>query len=150
MEVFRITKEVYSSRLTASGSANRWNKRGQNVIYAGSSSSLSTLELVVHRSAIIPADIYKVAVISIADNDKHFKQVFVSDLPEKWRSLAAYSKLQEIGAKWYNNQETLVLRVPSAVIPFEYNYIINTEHPDFTRKINLVRLENYFWDDRLL
>jgi RES domain-containing protein len=150
MEVFRITKEEYSSRLTASGSANRWNRKGQNVIYAGSSRSLSTLELVVHRSSIIPADSYKVTVISFSDNLTLFKYVSVSELPDKWRSLSAYSSLQEIGSKWYSSQETLVLRVPSAIIPFEYNYIINTEHPDFTRSIKLERLENYFWDDRLL
>jgi RES domain-containing protein len=150
MEVFRISKEVHATTLSSSGSANRWNTKGQQVIYTGSSRSLSSLELVVHRGAIQPASNYKVMVISIADDDYLVKQIQVKDLPSNWRTLAGYSALQTIGSTWYANQETLVLKVPSAIIVYEYNYIINTEHPEFSRKIQLVRTEDYFWDSRLL
>lgn len=150
MEVFRITKELYTSVLSASGSANRWNMKGQQVIYTGSSRSLSSLELVVHRGSIQPITTYKVMVISIADDDYLIKQVQVKDLPANWRTLAGYSALQMIGSTWYTSQETLVLKVPSAIIVYEYNYIINTEHPEFRRTIQLARTEDYFWDSRLL
>ena len=149
MEVFRICKESYSGKITPSGTANRWNLRGQYVIYAGSSRSLSTLELVVHRSAIVPAENYRVMVISVVDDDSLVSQVNIKDLPDGWRTLAAYSALQNIGSKWYNEKRTLILKVPSAVIPLEYNYVLNTEHPDFVRCIQLVRTEEYFWDKRL-
>lgn len=150
MEVFRISKEAYAHTLRSSGSANRWNTKGQQVIYTGSSRSLSSLELVVHRGSIQPATAYKVMVISIADDDYLIKQVQLKDLPSNWRSLASYSALQKIGSTWYDSQETVVLKVPSAIIIYEYNYIINTEHPDFDRTIQLVRTEDYFWDSRLL
>jgi len=149
MEVFKICKEEYSGSLKSSGSANRWNLRGQNVIYAGSTRSLSNLELVVRRSSIIPVSNYKVVVISIADDDYLFKQIHINELVENWRTLAAYSSLQEIGSKWYISQGSLILKVPSAVIPYEYNYIINTEHPDFTKYVHVARVEDYFWDNRL-
>ena len=64
--------------------------------------------------------------------------------------MAAYSSLQEIGSKWYVNQESLVLKVPSAVIPYEYNYVINAEHPLFADNIKIIRREDYFWDNRLI
>ena len=150
MEVFRISKETRANILTSSGSENRWNKRGQKVIYTGSSRSLSTLELIVHKSAIALTVPYKVMVISIADDDNLVKQIHINELRKDWRTLAAYSTLQNIGANWYDHQETLLLKVPSAIIHYEYNYVINTEHPDFTQKIHLVRIEDYFWDDRLL
>ena len=89
-------------------------------------------------------------VISVADDDYLIKQVQTKDLPSDWRTLAGYSALQKISSTWYNSQETLVLKVPSAIIVYEYNYIINTEHPEFSRKIQLVRTEDYFWDSRLL
>ena len=149
MEVFRICKEEYSGSLKSSGSANRWNLRGQNVIYTGSTRSLSTLELVVRRSSIAPVNNYKVMVISIADDDYLFKQIHINELVENWRTLAAYSTLQEIGSKWYISQGSLILKVPSAVIPYEYNYIINNEHPDFAKCVRKVRVEDYFWDKRL-
>lgn len=150
MEVFRISSEAYSKSLSCSGSANRWNLKGQNVLYTGSSRSLSSLELIVHKGAVKPALIYKVMVISVADDDYLTKQIQIKDLPINWRSFAAYSILQNIGSGWYKSQDSLILKVPSAVIPIEYNYMINTEHPDFPNKVRLVRAEDYFWDSRLL
>lgn len=149
MEVYRISREEYSKSLSASGSANRWNLKGQNVIYTGSGRSLSSLELIVHKNAVKPALLYKVMVISIADDDYLTKQIQIKNLPAHWRSFGAYSILQNIGSKWYTKQESLVLKVPSVIIPFEYNYVINTEHPEFRSRIKFVRTEDYFWDSRL-
>ena len=150
MEVFRISKDVHAQSLRSSGSANRWNTKGQQVIYTGSSRSLSSLELVVHRGAIQPTVSYKVMVISIADDDYLMRTVQLKELPTNWRTLVGYAALQTIGSNWYNSQESLILKVPSAVIIYEYNYIINTEHPDFSQCVQLVRTEDYFWDSRLL
>jgi RES domain-containing protein len=150
MEVFRISREQYAHRLEASGNANRWNLSGQFVIYAGSSRSLSTLELVVHRGSIAPLDEYKVMVISVADEDHLYHQIPTRTLPANWRSFAAYFELQKMGAQWFREQTSLILKVPSAVIPYEFNYLINTEHPLFKEKVALVRTEEYFWDSRLL
>jgi RES domain-containing protein len=150
MEVVRISSEVYSRTLSSSGIANRWNLKGQNVLYTGSSRSLSTSELIVHRGAVKPLLPYKVMVISIADDDYLIRQIQIKDLPTNWRSFAAYSVLQNIGSDWYHAQESLVLKIPSAIITTEYNYMINTEYPDFLSKVGLVRSEDYFWDSRLL
>lgn len=132
----------------STGNANRWNKRGEYVIYTGWQRSLSTLELVVHRKSIAPSQYYKVMVIFLPD-DASTTQINLGDLPTNWRTMSAYSILQDIGSSWYNAQKSLILKVPSAVIPWEYNYIINTRHPDYNTSVILVRTEDYFWDDRL-
>jgi RES domain-containing protein len=149
MELFRISLETYAGGLTSSGSANRWNIAGQQVLYAGSVRSLSTLELIVHRSSIKPLASYKVMVLSITDEDHLVKQIHIADLPGDWRKMAAYGTLQTIGSEWYTKQESLLLKVPSAIIIQEYNYVINTTHPEFAKKVTLVRTEDYFWDYRL-
>ena len=149
MELFRISKKNVAGKLRASGLQNRWNRDGQYVIYTGSSRSLSILELVVHRNDIGILDHYLLMVISVADRDHLMKQVMLADLPAQWRSMAAYSALQKIGSEWYQKQQSLLLKVPSAVIPMEYNFIINTEHPDFSKNVTLVRTEDYFWDRSL-
>jgi RES domain-containing protein len=150
MELFRISAEEYSNKLTSSGASNRWNKRGEFVIYTGGSRSLSTLELVVHRNFIKPDIIYKVMIISVPDSDSLIKTIQINDLPKNWRQFEAYSKLQDIGSEWIKNKSSLILKVPSAIIPQEYNYIINTEHADFKENVKLIRTEKYFWDERLL
>lgn len=150
MEVYRIAKESYSKELVASGLANRWNKDDQFLLYTGSSRSLATLELVVRRKSIALADDYRVMIISIADEESLMTPIRQSDLPENWRSISAYSKLQQMGSDWYKSRKSLLLKVPSAIISQEYNYIINTKHPDFDKKVSLVRTENYFWDERLV
>jgi len=150
MEVFKITKEAFSHQLIASGRAHRWNHDDQFVVYTGSSRSLSSLELIVSENSLLPAFKYKVMVISIADEEDLFTHLLQSELPMSWRSMASYPKLQQIGSEWYLNKKSLILKVSSAVIPKEYNYIINTNHPDFKNKVSLVRTEDYFWDNRLL
>lgn len=149
MEVFKITPVEYAHELTASGRPNRWNKRSEFVIYTGSSRSLSTLELIVHRSAIKPAIAYRVMVISISDDSALYETLSTNKLPEDWKNISAYPTLQQLGSLWYKNRQSLVLKVPSAVIPFENNFILNTRHPAFNKHVELVRTELYFWDERL-
>lgn len=150
MEIFRISVSTFANRLSSSGIASRWNKNDQYVLYAGSSRSLSTLELIVHRSSIKPLLDYKVMVISIANDAKLIKSISEADLPTDWRKIDRYNYLQDIGSTWYTTNETLVLKVPSAIIPKEYNYVINTRHAGFKDNVRLSFVENYFWDDRLL
>lgn len=149
MEVFKICREKYSNSLNASGVPNRWNKKDEFVIYTGSSRSLSTLEMVAHRSYINISSQYKLLIILITD-ESLIKELNINDLPENWKSIEAYVELQEIGSKWYHSNESLVLKVPSAIIPQEYNYIINTKHLLFKTHIILQDIDDFVWDNRLL
>jgi RES domain-containing protein len=148
MVVYRISREEYAT-LTSSGVANRWNKSGEKVIYAGASRSLSTLELVVHRSGIKTTKVYKLIQIFFPDEPDLIEQIPISSLPKDWKNLVAYPVLQEIGSKWYNSKKSLILQVPSAIISQEFNFLINTTHPLFS-KVKIIKIEDYFWDDRLL
>ena len=152
MEVFRISRDKFSHKITASGKSNRWNLDDQFVAYTSGSRSLCSLELVVHKASIAPAHKYKVMIISLADQEELYTTILQRDLPKNWRSTAGYSHLQKLGSEWYRSAQSLVLKVPSAVIPEEHNFLINTSHPGFKdlTKISLVRTEDYFWDDRLL
>ncbi len=77
-------------------------------------------------------------------------QIQINDLPGNWQTVATFSALQRIGSNWVIIEQTFILKVPSAVIPYEYNYVINTAHPEFSSKVHLVRTEAYFWNSRLV
>lgn len=149
MEVYRISHKKYSKQLSSSGAANRWNLDGEFVIYTSSSRSLSTLESIVHRNSIKQLTDYEVVIISIADDEHLYEILPIKSLPKNWRLFESYYKLQKLGSDWYKEQRSLVLKVPSAIISMEYNYVINTKHPLFVEKISLVRNEDYFFDVRL-
>lgn len=150
MLVFNIRKEKYAHGLFASGVANRWNKTDEFVIYTGSSRALSALELVVHKSVINVHSSYKVMVIKMNVKESDITTVEIQNLPKNWQSIGGYPASQQIGSEWYHSQKTLVLRVPSVIIPQEFNYLLNTRHPDFLKKVKLATTERFLWDERLV
>lgn len=149
MVVYKICRDKFAQSLTASGVANRWNRKDEFVLYAGSSISLATLEMVAHRSSIMAQSTYKLMAIEVAD-DATIQEIPAAKLPKNWRALEAYSHLQDMGSVWYWGAKSLLLKVPSAIVPQEFNYVINTHHPDFSAKVKLLRAEDFTWDMRLL
>ena len=150
MEVYRIVKARYAATLQASGQPNRWNRKGDKVVYAGSSRALSTLEQIVHAGAVTLQEDFRVMVVTLPDAEAFYRRITLPELPNNWRTLDAYATLQRIGSDWARDRETLVLQVPSAVIPQESNWVVNTEHPDFPGQVRIDRVEDYYWDKRLL
>ena len=60
------------------------------------------------------------------------EEVQIAELPSGWRRWSA-PKLQAFGEKWLKDGYAAVLRVPSVVVPLEYNYLLNPCHRDFGR-----------------
>jgi RES domain-containing protein len=57
----------------------------------------------------------------------------LSDLPDNWKDTTIPVSLQELGSAWVARAQCSVLKVPSVVIPHEWNYILNPIHPEFSR-----------------
>lgn len=147
MLVYRITKTAYANRLVASGGAARWNGRGQFVIYTAATRALACLENVVHRSGEGLLDVFRVMVIQLPD-DLPVTTLSVEQLPANWFAFEQYAICQQLGDAWLRKGETAVLKVPSAIIPNEWNYLISPAHPDFHRLV-LVRTEPFTFDPRI-
>ena len=105
--------------------------------------------MVAHRSYINISREYKLLTILITD-ESLIQELNNNNLPENWKSIEAYVELQEIGSKWYHSNESLVLKVPSAIIQQEFNFIINTRHPLFSTHVILKEVDDFVWDNRLL
>ena len=148
MLIYRITKAIYTDRLVASGGAARWNSRGQFVIYTAATRALACLENVVHRSGEGLLDAFRVMVIDLPD-ELAIETISVGNLPTDWFDFHQYDTCQRIGGEWLRNGQSAVLRVPSAIIANESNYLLNPAHPDFSR-IQLVRTEPFVFDPRLI
>lgn len=79
------------------------------------------------------------------------KEIKLPDLlkhnPE-WTRVINYPYTQAIGDKWLAERETAILKVPSAIIDLEYNYLLNPAHPDF-RQIKVAAIKPFTFDSRL-
>ena len=86
---------------------------------------------------------------SVAFDEDMVERVEVAQLPRDWRSDGTFRSLRAIGDQWALANRSAVLRVPSAIIPMEYNFVINPSHTDSTR-IELGQVQDFVLDPRLL
>jgi RES domain-containing protein len=76
------------------------------------------------------------------------EEVATNILPKNWESHPAPTELQASGRDWVERRQTAILKVPSAVVPYEYNYILNPAHPDF-RRLQIRSPQRFRFDTRL-
>jgi RES domain-containing protein len=152
MVVFRIEREKYlATTLLGIGASMsegyRWNSLNTRVIYTSESRALATLEISVHLdlSEDLPNDRYYVA-IEIPD-DITIQEVKLEDLPEDWNSNPPTLTTQTIGDDFVNYNEAAILKVPSSIVPQEFNYLINPNHPDAS-KIKVLSTTKMIFDSR--
>ena len=137
MQVWRICKREYvTSSFSGQGgllASGRWHRKGSEVVYTAQSLALAALEVWVHVAPNQPLPHY-VAVPASIPEDVAIQSFGEDALPAEWRKLPALDPgLQQIGTDWLVRREAAVLRLPSAVIPAEFNFLLNPLHPDFAR-----------------
>jgi RES domain-containing protein len=150
MIVYRLAKEIYSSDLSGKGaekSGGRWNSRGIAIVYTSESRALCTAEIAVHTPlGILPKD-YQLITIEIPDGIKT-RKILSNELPADWNSIPHSGKTQELGDFFIKENEFAVMKVPSAVVQGDSNYLINPNHQD-TGEIQILKIEPFIFDQRM-
>lgn len=130
---WRITKKKFAQAAFSGEGAElaggRWNSPGMRVVYASSSISLALLEILVHlqKSRVLSAYL----VIPARFQKRHLKRLDGENLPQDWGAHPPSAPTQTLGDKWVEAHQSLVLEVPSVIVPLETNYLINPAHPAF-------------------
>ncbi len=150
MLLFRIAKKEYIRDLSGSGArlyGGRWNRKGVSIIYTSETRALSTLEYLVHVDFTNLPPGLSIAALKVPDE---LSPVEIDHLvlPENWRKWPPPGELADIGNEWALSGESLLLRVPSAVVDNEFNVLINATHPDI-RSVTIINVEDYRVDERL-
>lgn len=126
----------------------RWNSEGRPVAYTASSAPLAALELLVQVAVEdLPTDLVLIE-IAVPD-DVGTSEVDLDQLPSGWNATADHPACVRLGDEWVTSSETLLLRVPSAVMPKETNVLVNPRHPEMER-VRTVGVEPFQFDRRLL
>ena len=126
MLLYRIVHRNYT-HLIPSGLEGRWNSAGNKIIYAAESIPLAFLETLIRRQGIGFSDQFRILFIELPDKAS-ISAVDEKDLDPNWRESVPIC--HAAGDMWYRVGRSLLLKVPSSVMPYNYNYLINMQHPD--------------------
>lgn len=143
-------KEHVPNAFTGEGARRvngRWHHHGIPVVYVSQTLSLATLEKFVHvglEGIHIQLISFRVEIPS----DVNIQKIGIHDLPEDWRAEPPSDSTRDIGTRWAREGHSPVLRVPSVIIPVEWNYLLNPLHPEF-RKIRINDPEPFSFDPRM-
>lgn len=149
MELYRIVFEKWADRLYAPGISGRWNLEGEFVVYSSSSRSLCMAESMVHKlgQGLLGAR-FCMMVLEVPDELLH-EEIGLDQLPSDWRLESSYKLSQPLGSRWYQAMASPLLKVPSALVPKDHNWVINARHPDFG-SIRLKDREPFLYDGRFI
>ncbi|HEY5299344.1 MAG TPA: RES domain-containing protein [Acetobacteraceae bacterium] len=121
----------------------RWNPPGAPVIYAAGTLSLAMLERLVQRR-----DLGRTLLIEAEVPPTVAVEDLMESPPPNWRALGS-PEAADAGGAWIAAGRTAILRVPSALVPREANYVVNPRHPD-ARRIAVMPPAPLEWDARLI
>lgn len=150
MRVFRLSRKKCAKDLSGKGAekfGNRWNSKGVEMLYTAESRALAMAEVLVHLSLSTLPDDYRMIEIEIPDSITVEKLSF-DGLGENWNSNPLDSQTQALGDVFIQSKENGVLKVPSAVVNGDFNYLLNPNHPDID-KIRIVNITDFPLDNRI-
>ncbi len=119
---------------------NRWNPAGVPMLYCSGALSLACLEVLVHLGPdqIPPDYVYSSAELNVPAETAEFR----GDVTDE-------DATRRLGHTWASSRRSLALLVPSAIIPMEFNVLLNPVHPSYT-DVSWSAPEPFRFDQRLL
>jgi len=107
----------------------RWNNVGKRMIYTAETASLALLKLLVHvDSSLLPS----YTLFPVDFDHSLVSTVEPSKLPRNWRTYPGPAALKRMGDEWLESLSSPILKVPSVIVPHEWNYLFNPEHSKFS------------------
>lgn len=125
----------------------RWNQKGVPVVYAATSVALACLETLVHMNqGGLPIARYLVELEvprEVMDSGRNV------EVPQDWNALPTSFAAAKAGTDWLQSGTSLLLFVPSVIVPIESNVLLNPAHPDLA-KVKVINHGAFRYDGRLV
>jgi len=147
MIIYRLSTGKFANDISGIGArlnGGRWNPVGIDALYTSEYISLCILEILVRANKYTSPDSYTLISIEVPQSDIY--EIQLQKLKTSWQHDVDYT--QWIGAEFFKNNQSLILKVPSAIVPQEHNFLINPLHVDF-KKVKVLKTELLELDKRL-
>ena len=148
LSAWRIISRAYTDEAFDGEGARlyggRWNSEGTAMIYLAGSLALATLEQLAHlsRTDLLKGQFMRFRV----EIPRHaILELDEEALPSEWASNPEATR--PLGDRWTQAEDSLALRVPSAIVPEESNYLVNPRHPNMD-DLQIGDPEPYVFDKR--
>jgi len=152
MKVYRISKSNFADDLNGTGAAlygGRWNPKGFAMLYTAGSISLAVLEYMAHNFHLMPSLQLTLSIISMS-TDSSMEVIKAEDLPPRWnKPLNSLQFTQGLGAEFLKAKRAYALKVPSAIIPNEFNILLNPQHESHQDSQIIEKITPFRLDERL-
>lgn len=149
MIVYRIGKIKFGNDLTGEGArlfGGRWNQVGTACVYTSESRALAVLEYTVNVNI---GDIPRALCITeINIPDTGIQELKIADLPGNWTQFPSPSSTKDFGTNVLKTSVTGIIRIPSSIIPEEYNFILNPLHID-SKHFRVMSIKDFVYDIRI-
>jgi len=133
VQVWRITDKKYANSAFSGEGARLWGGRfnsvGTPAVYTSGSLSLALLEILVQTND--RSDLKKKILFLAEIPENLLLAPSLNQLPDQWNRIPVSKASQFYGDQWINEKIYPVLRVPSVVVPQEFNFVINPQHKLF-------------------
>ncbi len=149
MYVYRISKCRYIDDLSGTGASlhsGRWHHKGTFILYTAQSASLAMLESVVHITTMVQLNL---CMVCLDIPEESIASISTEQLPDNWFINPPPDSIKQTGDRFIKNKKHLALKVPSAVMPEEFNVLLNPSHPHF-KKIKILYSRTLRLDERLV
>lgn len=148
MILWRISNHLSLDGAGALKASGRWHSRGRRIVYCTASPAAALLEILVHFEIDLPDLPARYRLLTIAaPDDATVERIATAELPADWIENTAATQL--IGDTWIAEGRSLLLAVPSAVVPATDNVLMNPAHPDAGR-VRIEATSEHVIDPRLL
>jgi RES domain-containing protein len=150
MIVYRLSQKEFANQLNGEGArkyGGRWNNKGTNIMYTGETRALCSTEVAVHSQLGMVPQNYVMVSILIPDNIL-IETIDLNTLPNGWNKYPWQNATQAIGDSFIKKLKHLVLKVPSATIDGEHNFLLNPFHPQMA-EVKIIDIKPFNFDSRL-
>ena len=149
MIVYRISKTMYAKDLNGVGARKygaRWNQPGYECLYTSESRALALLEFTVNTNINdIPRAL---SIVTIDLGKAGMQELKEAQLPGDWRAFPAPASTKKFGTLLLKAAKAAIIKIPSAIIPNEFNYILNPLHTKH-KSFKIIDIADYAYDLRI-
>lgn len=149
MLVYRVGNGAYAHDLTGEGArlfGARWNHIGTPCLYTSSSRALAVLEYSVNVNLGRILRHLTITTFEIPDDD--IRALTIAELPGNWKEAPAPPSTKDFGTHLLTEMHHLVFRIPSTVIPEEFNLLVNPRYPRIN-ECKVLEVKDFIYDLRI-